>query len=99
MNLETTHWNKEAEALLPDMIALRRAIHAEPELGLSLPRTTQKVKQALAGLPLTYREGPSTTGLVAILEGGGRGGGAGRTVLLRGDMDALPMAEDTGLPF
>jgi hippurate hydrolase len=103
MNLQTTNWSSEAEALLPEMIALRRAIHAEPELGLSLPLTTQKVKQALAGLPLTYREGPSTTGLVAILEGGGGGGdggeGAGRTILLRGDMDALPMAEDTGLPF
>jgi hippurate hydrolase len=103
MNLETTTWPKAAEALLPDMIALRRAIHAEPELGLSLPLTTQKVKQALAGLPLTFREGPSTTGLVAILKGAGEAcpepGRRSRTILLRGDMDALPMAEDTGLPF
>src|SRR6476659_3408438 len=95
MNLQSTHWPREAEALLPDMIALRRAIHAEPELGLSLPRTTAKVKAALAGLPLDYREGPSTTGLVATLKGGREG----RTVLLRGDMDALPMAEETGLAF
>ena len=95
MNLVTTNWTQDAETLLPDMIALRRAIHAEPELGLSLPRTTAKVKAALAGLPLSYREGPSTTGLVAILEGPKEG----RTVLLRGDMDALPLAEDTGLDF
>jgi hippurate hydrolase len=95
MNLETAHWPREAETLLPEMIALRRAIHAEPELGLSLPLTTAKVKQALAGLPLAYREGPSTTGLVAVLEGAKEG----RTILLRGDMDALPMAEDTGLAF
>jgi amidohydrolase len=85
----------EAVARLPEMIALRRAIHADPELGLSLPKTSAKVKQALAGLPLEYREGPSTTGMVAVL----RGSGNGRTVLLRGDMDALPMDEDTGLAF
>jgi hippurate hydrolase len=54
------------------------------------------VKEALAGLPLEYREGPSTTGVVAVLKGGA---GEGRSVLLRGDMDALPMHEDTGLPF
>jgi amidohydrolase len=85
----------EAVARLPEMIALRRAIHADPELGLSLPKTSAKVKQALAGLPLEYREGPSTTGIVAVL----RGSGNRRTVLLRGDMDALPMDEDTGLSF
>jgi len=92
---------QDARGIADRITALRRAIHAEPELGLSLPLTTRKVKDALAGLPLAWREGPSTTGLVAILEGrGGDGGeGAGRTVLLRGDMDALPMAEETGLDF
>ncbi|WP_448581211.1 M20 metallopeptidase family protein [Thermaurantiacus sp.] len=84
-----------ADALLPDMVALRRAIHAEPELGLMTPKTSARVREALADLPLEWREGPSTTGLVATL----RGGANGRTVLLRGDMDALPMPEDTGLPF
>lgn len=89
------HWIEAADALLPDMIDLRRAIHAEPEVGLQNPMTTAKAKAALAGLPLEYVEGPSTTGFVAIL----RGPANGRTVLLRGDMDALPMHEDTGLPF
>ena len=51
-------WTAAGEALLPDAIALRRAIHAEPELGLDLPTTTAKVKAALAGLPLEIREGP-----------------------------------------
>jgi hippurate hydrolase len=88
-------WTAIGEALLPDAIALRRAIHAEPELGLDLPKTTAKVKAALAGLPLEIREGPSTSGVIAIL----RGPANGRTVLLRGDMDALPLTEDTGLPF
>ena len=84
-----------AETLLPEMVALRRAIHAEPELGLHNPRTAAKIREALSGLPLEWREGPSTTGLVAVL----RGPANGRTVLLRGDSDALPMPEDTGLPF
>ncbi|HEY2659285.1 MAG TPA: M20 family metallopeptidase [Caulobacteraceae bacterium] len=88
-------WTGAGEALLADAIALRRAIHEEPEIGLDCPRTTEKIKAALAGLPLEFREGPSTTGLVAIL----RGSGNGRTVLLRGDMDALPLHEDTGLSF
>ena len=89
------HWIDAADALLPEMISLRRAIHAEPEIGLHNPLTTAKAKAALAGLPLEYAEGPSTTGFVATL----RGPSNGRTVLLRGDMDALPMHEDTGLEF
>ena len=88
-------WPTQAAAELPGMIALRRAIHAEPELGLMNPKTRDKVKAALAGLPLELREGPSTTGIIAIL----RGPANGRTVLLRGDMDALPLQEDTGLDF
>jgi len=98
MNAVTTDpegWAAVGEAQLPDAIKLRRAIHAEPELGLDLPKTTAKVKAALAGLPLELREGPSTSGIVAIL----RGPANGRTVLLRGDMDALPLTEDTGLAF
>lgn len=86
----------EALALAERLTALRRAIHAEPELGLHTPKTRDKVRSALAHLPLEWREGPSTTGLVAVLKGGG---GSGRSVLLRGDMDALPMPEETGLPF
>ncbi|MEO8927701.1 MAG: M20 family metallopeptidase [Caulobacteraceae bacterium] len=95
LTLDSEAWTAAGEALLADAIALRRAIHAEPELGLDLPRTTAKVKAALAGLPLEIREGPSTSGVMAIL----RGPANGRTVLLRGDMDALPLIEDTGLPF
>ncbi|RPF71488.1 M20 metallopeptidase family protein [Aurantiacibacter spongiae] len=75
--------------------ALRRAIHAEPELGLDTPMTLAKVRAELADLPLDWREGPSCTGAVAVLEGAR----PGRTVLLRGDMDALPMQEATGLDF
>src|ERR1700723_3226245 len=88
-------WSEEAVRLLPDRVRLRRAIHSEPELGLRTPKTAAKIMSALSGLPLEYRRGPSTDGIVAVL----RGERAGGTVLLRGDMDALPMGEDTGLPF
>lgn len=87
---------EQARGFADTIVALRRAIHAEPELGLHTPKTRDKVRAALAHLPLTWREGPSTTGLVATLKGGA---GPGRRVLLRGDMDALPMTEETGLEF
>ncbi len=90
-----TDWSQAAELILPDLVALRRSIHIEPELGLHNPLTTEKIKAALAGLPLEIAEGPSTSGLVATL----RGSANGRTVLLRGDTDALPLKEDTGLDF
>jgi hippurate hydrolase len=95
MTLTDTPWRDDAENLLPNLVELRRAIHREPELGLQNPKTLAKIKAALAGLPFEYREGPSTTGLIAVL----RGPSNGRTVLLRGDMDALPLHEDTGLDF
>jgi amidohydrolase len=95
MTLDQTDWRDDAETLLPDLVELRRAIHAEPELGLQNPKTLAKIKAALEGLPLEFREGPSTTGLIATLKGPANG----RTVLLRGDMDALPLNEDTGLDY
>jgi amidohydrolase len=87
---------ESARSFADRIVALRRAIHAEPELGLANPRTRDKLRAALAHLPLEWREGPSTTGLVARLKGGA---GEGRRVLLRGDTDALPMDEETGLAF
>jgi hippurate hydrolase len=93
-------WTSAGLEVLDDTVALRRAIHADPEVGLHCPRTTEKAKAALAGLPLEIHDSRSTSGFVAILRGGrGEAGDNGRTVLLRGDMDALPMPEETGLPF
>ena len=98
LDLDTrTDWLAVGAAGLDDAVTLRRAIHAEPEIGLDCSLTSAKIRAALAGLPLDWREGPSTTGMVAVLNGGSRGNG--RTVLLRGDMDALAMPEETGLPF
>ena len=86
---------QDARSIADRITSLRRAIHAEPEIGLDTPRTLAKVKAELADLPLEWREGPSCTGAVAVLNASK----AGRSVLLRGDMDALPMPEETGLPF
>jgi hippurate hydrolase len=85
----------EARVELPRAVALRRKIHESPELGLDLPRTTAALLESLADLPLELARSERTTGLVARLRGGRRG----PAVLLRADMDALPMPEDTGLPF
>jgi hippurate hydrolase len=85
----------EAKATLDDTIQLRRLIHRHPELGLTLPRTQAAVLEALDGLGLEIRTGTRTTSVVARL----RGARPGPTILLRGDMDALPMPEDTGLPY
>jgi hippurate hydrolase len=85
----------EAGALLPDAIALRRRIHRSPELGLHLPETTAAVLESLAGLDLEITRSEETSGIVALL----RGAQPGPSILLRADMDALPMPEDTGLDF
>src|SRR5215471_19739439 len=87
----------EARALLPAAVALRRRIHAQPELGLDLPLTTQAVLDGLQGLDVEIARGKSTSGLVVSLTGTKSGSQSGRTILLRGDMDALPMQEETGL--
>ena len=85
----------EARSLLDETIELRRRIHRHPEIGLTLPRTQQVVLEALAQLGLPVRTGTRTTSVVATLEGAR----PGPTMLLRADMDALPLQEDTGLPF
>jgi amidohydrolase len=86
---------EEAKELLPELVALRRAIHAEPELGLELPKTRAKLLERLEALPVEIETHAKTSGVVATL----RGARPGRSILLRADMDALPMPEDTDLPF
>ncbi|MDQ3865130.1 MAG: M20 family metallopeptidase [Actinomycetota bacterium] len=77
------------------IVALRRDIHREPELGFDTEKTAAKVIAALDGLPLDIETGVARNGVVATL----RGEGDGPTVALRADMDALPIQEETGLPF
>jgi hippurate hydrolase len=84
-----------AHDLLGDMVALRRTLHQWPEIGNDLPITRENVLEALDGLPLDVTLHETTSGVAALLDGGK----PGPTVLLRGDMDALPLTEDTGLDF
>ena len=84
-----------ATAIQPDTVALRRRLHRRPEVGLTLPETQRTVLDAIAGLPLQVSQGHSVSSVTGVLEGGR----PGPTVLLRGDMDALPMVEDTDLDF
>lgn len=83
------------QGVAADVVELRRAIHLEPELGLAVPKTQRKVLQSLEGLGLDISTGTTSTSVVADL----RGTGAGPTILLRADMDALPLDEDTDEPF
>ena len=85
----------DAAAIAGDLAELRREIHQDPEIGLDLPRTQAKVVAALDGLPLEITRGRALSSVTGVL----RGGRPGPTVLLRGDMDALPITERTGLPY
>ncbi len=86
---------EDAKRLHPRLVDLRRSIHEEPELGLFTPATRAKILDDLADLDLEVSLHDKTSGIVATL----RGGKPGKRLLLRGDMDALPMPEHTGLPF
>ncbi|GAA4923874.1 M20 metallopeptidase family protein [Actinoplanes utahensis] len=85
----------DALPLADRLISLRHALHRAPELGLDLPNTQAKVLAALAGLPLEITTGTALTSVTAVL----RGGRPGPAVLLRGDMDALPVQEESGIPY
>lgn len=87
-----------AATMKDDLIALRREIHADPEIALDLPRTQQRILTALEGLDLEITLGRGLSSVVAVLRGGARSENA-PVVLLRGDMDALPVDERTGHPF
>ena len=82
-------------SLTDEVVALRRDFHAHPELLFDLPYTSGKVAEYLKGLRLEVRTNIGKSGVVAIVEGAK----PGRTVLYRADMDALPLAEETGFPF
>jgi hippurate hydrolase len=85
----------EAKSHLDRAVDLRRKVHRHPEIGLDLPVTQQAILDALEGLPLDITKGTGCSSVVAVLEGAH----PGPTILLRGDMDALVMPEDTGLDF
>jgi amidohydrolase len=87
--------DRRAAAAEARVISLRRDFHQHPELSNREERTALKVAERLAELGLEVRRGIAKTGVVGVL----RGGAPGPVVALRADMDALPITEDTGLPF
>jgi amidohydrolase len=89
----------EARSMQSDLTELRRALHREPEIGLDLPRTQERVLAALSPLPLEISVGKSTTSVTAVLRGGRRAQSHPSTVLLRADMDALPVNEEADVDF
>lgn len=100
----------DARTLQDQLIQWRHAFHQAPEIGLDLPRTQEKVLAALDGLGLEISTGTDTTSVTAVLRGtaglsdgnpsdGAAGTGARPAVLLRADMDALPVQERTGVEF
>ena len=86
---------EDAAGEMDAAVELRRRIHQRPELGLDNPVTAEAVVDALDGLGLDVRTGSATTSVVATMDGDE----PGPTLLLRADMDALPMHEDTGLDY
>ncbi|OGO58523.1 MAG: amidohydrolase [Chloroflexi bacterium RBG_16_72_14] len=84
-----------AEAILPGVVEVRRRLHRRPEIGLHLPQTQAVIAEALRALGLEPRVGGSTTSVTTVIEGAR----PGPTILLRADMDGLPLTEDTGLGF
>ena len=85
----------EASEIQTEIAAIRRHIHQEPEIGLDLPKTQAKVIAALEGLGLEISTGKSLTSVTAVL----RAGKSEKTVLLRADMDALPVTELADIPY
>lgn len=90
-----------AMALESDLVAFRREMHANPEVGLHLPGTQGRVLEALNGLGLEIKTGDAATSVVAVLRGTLPldAKSPRPSVLLRADMDGLPVSEDTGLNF
>ena len=84
----------EAQAIHDQLVAWRRTIHQWPELGFDVHRTAGVVTDALAAMGVEYRSGVGKSGVVAYL-----GDSHGPVIGVRADMDALPIHEQTGLPF
>ena len=82
--------------VMPKVVEMRRDIHRHPELSGEEERTASRVADALSSLGVEFRDGVGGNGVVGLIHGAR---GAGRVCALRADMDALPMPEQTGLPF
>ncbi|MBK1658718.1 M20 metallopeptidase family protein [Paracraurococcus ruber] len=95
LNDPQTRIREAVAAIEPGLVAIRRDIHAHPELGFEEVRTAGIVAAELARLGIPHRTGVGRTGVVGVIEGAR----PGPTLAIRADMDALPIQEATGLPF
>jgi amidohydrolase len=93
--MELMDFLRESETIADEIIAQRRDFHRHPELGFEEHRTAEIVANAMMDLNLEVKTGVAETGVIALLEGKQ----PGHTVLLRFDMDALPIQEETGAPY
>jgi amidohydrolase len=82
--------------VLDRLVELRRAIHREPELAFKEEGTAKRLEAALDDLGITEHRRVAGTGLVARIRGTSSGA---PVIAIRGDIDALPIVEETGLPF
>ncbi|MBT3359584.1 MAG: amidohydrolase [Rhodospirillales bacterium] len=87
--------DRRTEEITEEVIAIRRAIHENPELGFEEHETASWVAELLTGRNIPIKTGIGGTGVVGLIEGAT----PGPTIALRGDMDALPMDEESGVPF
>ncbi|MFQ6125866.1 MAG: M20 family metallopeptidase [Candidatus Heimdallarchaeota archaeon] len=86
---------ERCQEIAPDLVKLRRDIHANPELGFQEVRTSKLIAERLSRLGLEVQTNIAETGVVGLL----RGGRPGKTIALRADMDALSIQEQTGAEY
>ncbi len=87
--------DRRTDKITQEVIAIRRAIHENPELGFEEHETTARVAELLTEQGISFQTGIGGTGVVGMIEGVA----PGPTVAIRADMDALPMDEESGVPF
>jgi len=92
---DMTKLDSQISAILDDVIKIRRHIHENPELGYEEYKTSELVAKELESYGIKVERFKDSTGVVGLLAGAK----PGKTLLLRADMDALPIQEETGLPF
>src|SRR2546421_7473939 len=85
---------KTLDRLIPDLEALYKDVHAHPELSMQETRTAGMAADRLRADGFEVTTGVGKTGVIGLLRNG-----EGPTVMLRADMDALPVREETGLPY
>jgi len=95
LNDPETAIREAAQRIEPVLIEIRRDIHAHPELAFEEVRTAGVVTRELTRLGIPHQTGVAKTGVVGLIEGGR----PGPVLAIRADMDALPIEEQTGLPF